>query len=89
MAERAAHLVERVLPPDVRVTLAGFSWLRLQALDVSHHAAVLTKLERLRGCKLSYVDAFECSPSSHGIRLVWGTDRDLGIEGARVVPVGG
>jgi predicted nucleic acid-binding protein len=72
-----------------RVALADLSWLTLQALDTEHHAAVLGKLERLRGHKLTYVDASSLVFLSRlRIRDVWGTDKDLSIEGARVVPTG-
>jgi hypothetical protein len=48
---------------------------------------VVAKLEHLRGRKLTYVDA-SCLVflRRHRIGEVWGTDLDLGIEGARVVP---
>ena len=72
-----------------RLALADFPWLTLQALDAPHHAAVLRKLERLRGHKLTYVDASSLVLLSRlRIREVWGTDKDLSIEGARVVPTG-
>jgi predicted nucleic acid-binding protein len=72
-----------------RVALADLSWLTLQALDAGHHAAIVQKLERLRGHKLTYVDASSLVLLSRlRIRVVWGTDRDLSIEGARVVPTG-
>ena len=72
-----------------RLALADFPWLTLQALDAEHHVAVLRKLERLRGHKLTCVDASSLVFLSHlRIREVWGTDRDLSIEGARVVPSG-
>jgi hypothetical protein len=46
------------------------------------------KLERLRGHKLTYVDASSLVfLGALGIDEVWGTDRDLALEGARVVPV--
>jgi len=73
-----------------RLALADFSWLTLQALDAAHHAAVLGKLERLRGHKLTYVDASSLVFLARlRVREVWGTDRDLSIEGARVVPTRG
>ena len=72
-----------------RLALADFPWLTLQALDTEHHAAVLGKLERLRGHKLTYVDASSLVFLSRlRIREVWGTDKDLSIEGARIVPTG-
>jgi predicted nucleic acid-binding protein len=72
-----------------RLALNDFTWLTLQALDAAHHAAVLNKLERLRGHKLTYVDASSLVFLNRlRIGEVWGTDRDLSIEGARVVPTG-
>lgn len=72
-----------------RLALGDFTWLTLQALDAAHHAAVVGKLERLRGHKLTYVDASSLVFLTRlRIREVWGTDRDLSIEGARVVPTG-
>jgi len=45
-------------------------------------------LERLRGHKLTYVDASSLVfLGALRIDEVWGTDRDLALEGARVVPV--
>jgi len=61
----------------------------LEAVDAQHHAAVLRKLELLRGHKLTYVDASSLVFLARlRIRQVWGTDRDLSIEGATVVPTG-
>ena len=72
-----------------RLALADFSWLTLQGLDPDHHASVLVKLEKLRGHKLTYVDASSLVFLARlRIREVWGTDRDLSIEGARVLPRG-
>jgi hypothetical protein len=49
---------------------------------------VLHKLERLRGHKLTYVDASSLVfLGTVGIDEVWGTDRDLALEGARVTPI--
>ena len=73
-----------------RLALADFPWLTLQSLDAAHHAAVLVKLERLRGHKLTYVDASSLVFLARlGVREVWGTDRDLSLEGARIVPTRG
>jgi len=72
-----------------RLALADFSWLALQAIDPAHHVAVVTKLERLRGHKLTYVDASSLVFLNRlRVHTVWGTDRDLSIEGARVLPTG-
>lgn len=74
---------------DFRLALAAFTWLTLHALDAEHHAAVGEKLERLRGHKLTYVDASSLVFLARlRIPEVWGTDRDLSLEGARVVPSG-
>jgi hypothetical protein len=70
-----------------RLALADFTWLKLLPLDGGHHAAVLRKLERLRGHKLTYVDASSLVFLAQlKIRIVWGVDQDLAVEGARVLP---
>ncbi|HEX9690047.1 MAG TPA: type II toxin-antitoxin system VapC family toxin [Thermoanaerobaculia bacterium] len=72
-----------------RLALGELPRLQLLALDSRHHEAVLRKLELLRGHKLTYVDASSLVfLGQHGIPEVWGTDRDLALEGARVVPAG-
>lgn len=72
-----------------RLALAELPRLNLLPLSEDHHAAVLERLERLRGHKLTYVDASSLV-FLRALRIaeVWGTDRDLALEGARVVPVG-
>jgi predicted nucleic acid-binding protein len=73
-----------------RLALADLPWLTLQSLDADLHTAVVSKLERLRGHKLTYVDASSLVFLSRlRIREVWGTDRDLSLEGAHVVPITG
>jgi predicted nucleic acid-binding protein len=70
-----------------RLALADFNWLKLLPLDADHHTAVLRKLERLRGHKLTYVDASSLVFLGQlRISEVWSVDRDLAIEGARVAP---
>jgi hypothetical protein len=62
--------------------------LTLVPLDLSHHEASVRKLEQFRGHKLTYVDATSLVVLSRlRIKQVWGTDADLAIEGARVVPI--
>jgi hypothetical protein len=47
------------------------------------------KVERLRGHKLTYVDASSLVfPDRLRIRTVWGTDVDLSLGGATVLPSG-
>jgi predicted nucleic acid-binding protein len=71
-----------------RMALADFPRLVLLPIDAAHHAAVADKLERMRGRKLTYVDASSLVfLAALRIREVWGTDRDLALEGARVVPL--
>lgn len=61
--------------------------LKLLGADARHHASVVAKLERLRGTKLTYVDASSLVwLKAKGIRTVWGTDHHLGLEGATIVP---
>ena len=73
-----------------RLALADFPRLELLPIDAAHHQEVVRKLERLRGQRLTYVDASSLVFLRRlRIAEVWGTDRDLGIEGARVVPVSG
>lgn len=73
-----------------RTMLDDLPRLRLLAIDRAHHRAVNRKLDQFRGHKLTYVDASSLVfLQARGIREVWGTDRDLALEGARVVPVSG
>jgi predicted nucleic acid-binding protein len=70
-----------------RLALAELPGLVLLPLDTAHHAAVGRKLERLRGQKLTYVDASSLVfLAAHRIPAVWGTDHHLALEGARVEP---
>jgi predicted nucleic acid-binding protein len=71
-----------------RLALDELPRLELVALDPAHQRAVAGKLDRLRGHKLSYVDASTLVIlEARRIVEVWGTDRDLAVEGARVVPL--
>jgi predicted nucleic acid-binding protein len=72
-----------------RLALGELPRLQLLPLTPDHHAAVALKLERLRGHKLTYVDASSLVfLGALRVPEVWGTDRDLALEGARVVPAG-
>ena len=56
-------------------------------IDSHHHRQALTMLDRLRGSKLTYVDASSLSfIERHKIRKVWSTDRHLALTGAEVLP---
>lgn len=72
-----------------RLAVGELAHLELLSIDQGHHRDVVRKLERFRGHKLTYVDASSLVFLERlGIREVWGTDRDLGLEGARVLPIG-
>jgi predicted nucleic acid-binding protein len=71
-----------------RLLLADLDNLEMLVIDVDVHEATSRKLERLRGHKLTYVDASSLVLlERHRIGDVWGTDRDLSLEGARIVPI--
>jgi predicted nucleic acid-binding protein len=61
--------------------------LRILEVTVEHHRAVEGMLDRLRGTKLSYVDASSLSFLERcKIKTVWATDRHLGLTGAEILP---
>jgi predicted nucleic acid-binding protein len=54
---------------------------------VEHHHHVAKILDRMRGSKLTYVDASSLAlMEQHRIRRVWATDRHLGLTGAEILP---
>lgn len=60
----------------------------LEIVETSASATRDTKrmLDRFRGSKLTYVDAFSLVViDRHRVKDVWGTDRDLTFTGARLV----
>jgi predicted nucleic acid-binding protein len=70
-----------------RMLLAELPHLVLLPIDRPTHERVGHKLDQLRGHKLTYVDAASLVFLERlGIGEVWGTDPDLSLEGARVVP---
>lgn len=72
-----------------RLALGDLPRLRLLPIDEGHHTSVSRKLTRLRGHKLTYVDASSLVFLERlKISEVWGTDFDLAVEGARVIPGG-
>jgi hypothetical protein len=77
--EEAARRL-RLLVPSLRD-------LVLLPADALHQERVWKKLDRFRGYKLTYVDASSLVwLEERRVRTVWGTDNDLAIEGAAVVP---
>ncbi len=70
-----------------RTLLANLEGLRLCAATDEHHHRVLAMLDRLRGAKLTYVDASSlCLLERHKIKTVWATDHHLTLTGAEVLP---
>ncbi|MFN2421002.1 MAG: type II toxin-antitoxin system VapC family toxin [Gemmatimonadota bacterium] len=79
LGEEAARTFRRLVE--------DLSGLEILDSDPVHRAATWEKLDRLRGHKLTYVDASSLVwLEKLGIGTVWGTDHHLGIEGADVVP---
>jgi predicted nucleic acid-binding protein len=70
-----------------RLALDDFPRLEWLPLDAAHHAQVGRMLDRYRRRKLTYVDASSLVfLAERRIREVWGTDQDLALDGARVLP---
>jgi predicted nucleic acid-binding protein len=70
-----------------RLLIAELPALRVLGAGPPHLAAVHQELERLRGTKLTWVDASSLvNLRRHRIPVVWGADHHLGIEGAKVIP---
>ncbi len=61
--------------------------LKIFDANFDHHRKVGRMLDRLRGSKLTYVDASSlCFMEGYKIRKVWSTDHHLGLTGADVLP---
>ena len=92
VSETYGWLLHRLGEPEARtfrMLLDALPRLELVALDRAAHDAVRAKLDKHRGHKLTYVDAVGLVVlQQRRIRAVWGTDQDLAIEGARVLPGG-
>jgi predicted nucleic acid-binding protein len=70
-----------------RLALDDLPRLETLPLDSKHHHAVGRMLDRFRGRKLTYVDASSLVfLGERRVKDVWGTDRDLSLTGARVLP---
>ena len=81
------HRINEDAARTFRNALAELPRLRVFDLDARHARAVERKLDRLRGRKLTWIDASSLVfLAEHKIRKVWGTDLDLGLEGATVIP---
>jgi len=70
-----------------RIFLEQLDGLRVFDTDSEHHRQTCQVLDRLRGTKLTYVDASSLAlMDAHDIRQVWATDHHLGLTGALVLP---
>jgi len=70
-----------------RLFIDNLVGLKVYEATGDHHRQVCKMLDRLRGAKLTYVDASSlCFIERHKITTAWATDRHLGLTGARVVP---
>lgn len=67
--------------------VADLEGLALLEVTREHHRGVLRILQRLRGTKLTYVDASSLVfIETLKVPTVWSTDHHLGLTGARVMP---
>ena len=70
-----------------RVFVEQLDGLKIHEVTAEHHRQVGKMLDRLRGAKVSYVDASSlCLLERHKIRKVWSTDFHLSLTGAEVAP---
>ncbi len=91
-AETHNWLLNRIGEGSAGLFIAALNELpNLELLEATraHHRATVAMLDRLRGHKLTYVDASSLVfIEQRRIREVWGVDPDLALSGARVVPRG-
>ncbi|MDE0123043.1 MAG: PIN domain-containing protein [Bryobacterales bacterium] len=72
-----------------RTLTSSLEGLEILGTDLDHHRETLRLLDRLRGARLTYVDASSLAlMERHKIRTAWSTDYHFGLTGARVVPGG-
>ena len=70
-----------------RTLASSLEGLEILGADLSLHDETLQMLDRMRGARLTYVDASSLAlMARHGIRTAWSVDYDLGLTGAAVVP---
>ena len=70
-----------------RLFIDSLDGLEVFETDSGHHRQVCKVLDRLRGARLTYVDASSLALlNEHRIRRVWSTDHHLGLTGAEVLP---
>ena len=70
-----------------RTLASSLEGLEILGADLSVHEETLQMLDRMRGARLTYVDASSLAlMARHEIRTAWSTDYDLSLTGAAVVP---
>jgi predicted nucleic acid-binding protein len=70
-----------------RTLIDDLAHLRILEATADHHTQVARMLDRLRGAKLTYVDASSlCLIEKHKIQRVWSTDHHLALTGAEILP---
>lgn len=70
-----------------RLFLSNLQDLEVFDTTPEHHDDVCKVLDRLRGAKLTYVDASSLAlMSQHKIKRAWATDHHLGLTGVEVLP---
>lgn len=70
-----------------RTLASSLEGLEILSADLSLHDEAPQMLDRMRGARLTYVDASSLAlMARHEIRTAWSTDYDLSLTGAEVVP---
>lgn len=82
------HRIGEEAARTFRHLLRNIEGLRILETTMNDHKGTERVLDRLRGSKLTYVDAASLwFVDQHGIRTVWSTNRHLGLTGVKVLPV--
>jgi predicted nucleic acid-binding protein len=70
-----------------RLFVDNLTGLTLLEVDTEHHRDACRMLNRMRGARLTYVDASSLAfLERHEIDTVWSTDHHLALTGAQVLP---
>ncbi len=70
-----------------RTLVVSLEGLRVLAANANQHEEALRMLDRMRGSRLTYVDASSLAlMERHEIHIAWSTDYHLGLAGAAVLP---
>ena len=70
-----------------RLLIDSLEGLTIFETTAAHHEETCAVLDRLRGARLTYVDASSLALiARHDIGTVWATDHHLGLTGAEVLP---